>query len=98
MKSATILIKTEPQLKLRAQKLAEKCGVSLSSVITHSLQMFIRDRSITFAADDGKALVPNARTAKALTKQLRDVKAGKNLSPQFSTSVDAIAYLKSVCK
>lgn len=96
MKSATILIKTDPQLKLQAQKLAEKCGVSLSSVLSRALQVFVRDRAVTFSADD--APVPNAKTGAILRAQVRDMKSKKKISPTFSSKSAAIAHLRAVCK
>ncbi|HCC83690.1 TPA: hypothetical protein DEP96_02485 [Candidatus Uhrbacteria bacterium] len=96
MKTATILIKTEPRLKQQAQKLAEQCGVSLSAVLSRSLQLFVDNRSITFSAEP--ELVPNAKTARALRRQIIEARAGKNMSPTFNTSEDAIAYLKGLCK
>ncbi len=97
MKSATILLKTDPRLKADAQQLAEMCGISLNAVLSRSLQLFVRDRCITFA-DDVPAVVPNGRTAKLLKTQLADLSSKKNLSRTFRTADNAIAHLKSVCK
>ncbi len=97
MKSATILLKTDPQLKADAQKLAEKCGISLNAVLSRSLEVFVRDRSITFA-DDATAYLPNARTAKELKTQLRNVRSRKNVGPAFGTAKEAMMHLKKVCR
>lgn len=38
----------------------------------------------------------NAGTRKILTQKLKEIKHGKNLSPQFGTAKEAIDYLKNL--
>ena len=88
MNTASILIKIDPQVKARAQKTAEKMGLSLTSVINRYLKHFITAETITFSTRDE---IPNARTARLLKKSEEDVKTGKVI--RFENPDDALAYL-----
>lgn len=88
MNTTTILIKTDPRLKIKAQKIAEKMGLSLTSVINHYLKYFARTQKITFSTDDE---IPNARTAKLLKQSEEDIKAGRVI--RFETPTDTLAHL-----
>ncbi len=37
----------------------------------------------------------NVTSSKTINKALKDIKNGKNLSPRFTTTEEAVAYLKS---
>ena len=52
MNTASILIKTDLQVKVKAQKTAEKMGLSLTSVINRYLKHFITAETITFSTSD----------------------------------------------
>ncbi len=52
MNTAAILIKIDPQVKAKAQKTAEKMGLSLTSVINRYLEHFISVEKITFSVSD----------------------------------------------
>ena len=89
MNTASILIKTDPQIKAKAQKTAEAMGLSLTSVINRYLKHFITTKTITFSALDE---TPNAYTRSVLKKAKEDRKAGK-ASPVFDNAEDAIKWL-----
>ncbi len=89
MNTASILIKIDPQVKAKAQKTAEKMGLSLTSVINRYLKHFITTETITFSTQDE---IPNERTKKALIQAEKDWKAGR-VSPTFDNAEDAIAWL-----
>jgi DNA-damage-inducible protein J len=74
MNTASILIKTDPQLKARAQKTAQKMGLSLTSVINHYLKHFITTETITFSTIDE---TPSQYLIDALKESEADVKAGR---------------------
>lgn len=84
-----INIKADKSVKDAAKKIAKKLGLSLSAVVNAQLKQFVRNKSLYFS------------TIPRMTKELeeivgraeKDIKAGKNLSPMFSSVDDAIAYL-----
>jgi addiction module RelB/DinJ family antitoxin len=54
MNSQVITIKVDPTTKKQAQKVAEELGLSLSAVLKGFLKQFIRNKTVTFSADDEK--------------------------------------------
>ena len=79
----------DSQLKKEVQKVAKEMGLPVSVLINNAARKIIETRSITFQAP----LIPNAKTARLLDKALKDIKAGKNLSPVFNTAKEMIDYL-----
>lgn len=90
MNTASILIKIDPQLKLKAQKTAEKMGLSLTSVINHYLKDFITTEAITFNVRDE---VPNEYFKRTLAKARKNWKEGKT-SPVFDNIKDNLEWLE----
>jgi len=92
MKTAVINIKTNKEVKEQAQELAEELGFSLSSLVTASLKQFIRAREVRFSA-----LPKMTPYLEGVIKKVeKDIKAKKNLSPEFANSVDMDKYLNSL--
>lgn len=89
--TTVIHLKADKEVKENAQKLAKELGLSLSDVINASLRNFIRTRAITFS--DVPTITP--QFAKKLDRIMKDIKAGKNLSPGFKTAEEFIKSLKS---
>ncbi|OGE30578.1 hypothetical protein A2631_03415 [Candidatus Daviesbacteria bacterium RIFCSPHIGHO2_01_FULL_44_29] len=88
MNTASILIKTDPQLKAKAQKTAEKMGLSLTSVINCYLKHFISSETITFSTRDE---VPSQYLINALKESEDDVKAGRVI--RFKNAQEELDYL-----
>lgn len=86
-----ISVKTDRILKNEAQKTASELGMPLGTVINAFLRQFVRDREITVSV----AHKPSASLRKAIAEAERDLVSGKNISPEFSSAKDAIAYLRS---
>ncbi len=84
-----INIKADPEVKLRAQKIAEEIGIPLSTIINAYLKQLTREKMINFAVP----LRPNKKTARLIRKADEDFKKGLNVSPVFDNAEDAIAYL-----
>lgn len=68
MNTHTILnFKTDKKLKTAAQKVAGELGVPLSTVLNAFLKQFVRDKEITFSANEYRptpylvSLIENAR-------------------------------------
>ena len=89
MNTASILIKTDPQIKVNAQKTAEKMGLSLTSIINRYLKHFISTESITFSTRDEE---PSQYLLQSLQKSDEDIKKGR-VSPGFKKAKDAIDWL-----
>ncbi len=83
-------VKINSDLKREAQKLARDFGISVSSMVNNALRNIVQEKRVEFT----KPLVPNAKTAKILDKAIADIKAGKNLSPEFTNMDDAVAWLE----
>ncbi len=85
-------VKTDSKLKKDAQRTAKEAGIPISLVVNSALKKFVAQRSIIIEAP----LIPNAKTAKILDRALKDIKAGKNLSPVFKTAAEMDRYLNSL--
>ena len=83
-------VKTDPDLKKRAQQLADELGLPLSTVVNGYLREFTRDREITFS--NAPRISPWLE--KIIGAFEADVAARKNLSPKFASSAEMIAHLK----
>lgn len=90
MQTAAILIKIDPQVKIKAQKTAEKMGLSLTSVINRYLKHFIATETITFSAQDE---IPNEYFKRTLAKARKNWKEGKD-SPVFTNIEDDLKWLE----
>jgi addiction module RelB/DinJ family antitoxin len=88
MNTASISIKTEPELKTQAQKLANKMGISLTDVINRYLKHFVNTKSITIDNE-----IPNEYLVRTLKKAEKDLYTGKT-SPRFDNISDEIAWLE----
>ena len=71
-KYSVINLKTEPELKERAAKVAERLGISISAVLNNELKRFASEQSVTFDLPES----PNAKTAKELTISRKKIDAG----------------------
>lgn len=87
-----INIKADVEVKEHAQAIARELGLPLSAIVNAFLKEFIRTRSLSVSA------VPQMSPAleRVLAEIDADIKTGKNLSPQFTSTDDAIAYLNQV--
>lgn len=90
MNTAVINIKTQPEVKLKAQAIAREIGVSLSSLINAYLKQFIKTKTVTFSVEDE---IPNKRTIAIMKQAEKDYREG-NTSPAFKTGEEAVAWLE----
>jgi len=90
MNTTAIYIKTEPQLKAKAQKVASQLGLSLSALINAWLKQLIKTKTVTFSSYDE---YPNEATRKILRQAELNWKKG-NHSPLFKTGKEAVAWLE----
>jgi len=90
MNTAVINIKTEPQVKKKAQVVAEEMGISLSSLINGFLRHLIKTKTVTFTAREE----PSPWLIQALKESREDVKAGRVLS--FERTEEAEKYFEKL--
>ena len=91
MNTAVITIKVRPEIKRKAQKLAQDLGFNLSSLIKGLLNQIIKTRTVTFSVNDE---IPSDHMIQALKESAEDIKAGR-VSPTFTETNDAIKWLNS---
>lgn len=84
-------VKTDVEVKEKAQALAKHMGIPLSTVVNAYLREFVSTGEFRISREP--ELRPEVK--KELKKQLADARAGKNMSPSFSNVEDAIAWLKA---
>lgn len=90
MTTTAIYIKTEPQVKKKAQEVAKELGFSLSALMNAWLRDLIRTKTVTFSLNDE---IPNDYTIAAMKQADEDYKKG-NTSPAFKTGKEAVEWLE----
>lgn len=88
MNTAVINIKTQPEVKLKAQEIARQIGVSLSALINAYLKKLVRTKKVEFDLEEE----PSPYLVKMLRRAEKDIKAGR-VSPAFDDVEDAIKWL-----
>ncbi|MCK5044462.1 type II toxin-antitoxin system RelB/DinJ family antitoxin [Candidatus Parcubacteria bacterium] len=76
-----INVKTEKEVKTRAQKLAKEMGLSLSAVINAYLKQFIRDREVHFSITP--QMFPELENL--LGKIEFDIQSGRNIKKHLTS-------------
>ena len=84
-----INLKTDQEIKEKAQKIAKEIGLPLSAVINAYLKEFVREQSVRFS------LEPQIRPeiGKLLKQASQDYKQKKNITGPFKTAKEMDAYL-----
>lgn len=91
-KYAVINLKTDPELKKRAAKAADKLGISISAVLNNELRRFAIEQSVTFDVPE----VPNTKTAKELAASRNQIETGDYYT--FDDNDEALDFLSSKLK
>ncbi len=89
-----INIKVDKDIKEQAFEVAREMAIPLSTVINAFLKRFILEKSVTFVAP----LKPTKYLEKKLKQAMKDIKAGKNLSPMFVDTKKEDEYLVRLSK
>lgn len=84
-------VKTDKEVKEKAQALAKHLGIPLSLVVNASLKEFVESGEFTVRREP--QLKP--AVAKRLAKSVEEARAGKNLSPVFTNAEDFLKSLRS---
>ena len=87
-----INIKTEKDIKIKAQKVAKELGLPLGTVLNAYLREFIRTKKASFSIPPQMTL----RLEKLISRVEKDIKAGRNLSPVFTTAEEMDDYLDNL--
>lgn len=88
MNSYSIInLKTDPELKKRAVKTADKLGISISAVLNNELRRFATEQSVVFDVPE----VPNAQTAKQLAVSKKLIDRGEIHT--FNSNKEALEFL-----
>jgi len=91
MNTAVINIKTNPQVKAKAQKVADELGFSLSGLINAYLKNLIQTKTVYFSLTSEE---PSEYFLEMLKESEKDIKAGRVIS--FDNGDDAIKYLNTI--
>lgn len=91
MKTATINFKTDSTTKLKAQNIATKLGIPLSSLLNAYLHELVSSRSVRFTLDE----TPTKKTAAIIKQAEKEIAAGQTSGP-FNTAEEAIEHLNSL--
>ena len=87
-----VIFKIDKNLKDKAMKKAQREGISFTTILKLATRAFVENQLNVGLVTKEEF---NPRTRKAIIRELKDVKNGKNISPGFNNAKDAIAYLKS---
>lgn len=89
---AIINLKTDPELKKRAVKTANRLGISISAVLNNELRRFAIEQNVVFEIPE----VPNAKTAKQLATSKKLIDSGDLHT--FSSNEEALQFLATELK
>jgi len=85
----TLHIKVDKDIKDKSAKIANRLGLSLSTIMNASLRNFIKTE--TFSVSTGEAMTPYMESW--LAEIEKDKKVGKNMSGPFNSIVALKAHL-----
>jgi addiction module RelB/DinJ family antitoxin len=92
MSQVPITVKIDADVKKQAQKLAQRLGLSLSTIVENKLREVVSERRVVFEEE----LIPNEKTAKELEKIEADIKTDRNLSKPFNTFEELERHLNKL--
>ena len=90
MNTTAIYIKTEPETKAKAQKVARELGLSLSAVVNGFLKQLIQTKTMTFSAAREE---PNVYLQSVMAQAEKHIKKRKH-SPVFKRGDEAVVWLE----
>ena len=91
-KYAVINLKTDPQLKATASKVAGKLGISISAVLNNELRRFATEQSVIFDVPE----MPNEKTAAHLAASKKEIEVGDY--HRFDSKKKALDFLANELK
>lgn len=91
MESVMIHLKTKKVLKRRAEELADKLGITLTSLLNLSLSQMVEASELVIDLQPRL----NSKTTTLLLKLKKEAMAGRALSPSFTDPQKALRWLQS---
>jgi len=88
MNTSVINIKTNPEVKASAQRVANDLGFSLSALINGYLKQLVKTKTAHFSLNEN---APSEYMLNALRESERDVKSGRRR--KFANSKSAVSFL-----
>lgn len=88
-----VIFKIDKKLKDKAMAKAQNEGIAFASILKLATKAFVEGNFDVGLVINNEF---NPRTKKMLAREIKDIKAGKNMSPAFNNAKDAIAYLKGL--
>ncbi|CAN5759853.1 hypothetical protein BH11PAT2_BH11PAT2_02670 [soil metagenome] len=89
--TSQVVFRIDTKLKEQAMQRAKREGMPFSSVLKLAVKAYVDDELVIDFAPKF-----NEKTQRRLDRSLKEIRAGKGLSPAFTNADDAIAYLKSL--
>ncbi len=90
MSNAVINIKTDKELKVKAQKLAGDLGFSLSSLLNAFLKQLVRTKTVNFSLEEE----PSEFFKKALKESEKDIKNNRLIT--FKNNKEMFDYFDKI--
>jgi addiction module RelB/DinJ family antitoxin len=89
--NTVLSVKTDKETKAAAQEVAKSMGLTLSALINSYLKQVVATRRVELYAPE-----PMTPELEAVIAEVdADIKAGKNLSPRFTSEKEAREWLES---
>jgi len=82
-------LKTDIEVKERAQALAKHLGIPLSTIVNAQLKSFIESGEFKVTREPSMS----EAAIKEINGAIKEVRSGKNMSPRFKNAKDAAAWL-----
>ena len=86
-KYSVINLKTDPELKKKAAKVANRLGISISAVLNNELKRFTTEQSVVFEIPE----TPNKETATKIAISRKKIEAGDY--HRFDSNEEALEFL-----
>jgi antitoxin component of RelBE/YafQ-DinJ toxin-antitoxin module len=90
MNTAGIYVKTQPEVKAKAQKIAKALGMSLGSLMNTWLRQLVKTKKVTFGTEEER---PSKYLIESIKKSEEELRRGET-SPAFDNAKDAIDWLE----
>jgi antitoxin component of RelBE/YafQ-DinJ toxin-antitoxin module len=86
-----VIFKIDKKLKDRAMKKAQNEGVPFASILKLATKAYVEGQ-----LDIAIVATPhfNTKTRREITTAIKEIKAGKGLSPRFTNAKDAMVHLR----
>ena len=90
MNSVLLTVKTDPDTKDEIKSFAGELGISTTAFVNLLVKQALRDRRIVLSA----SLEPTPYLVKIMREVEKDLKTGKNISPEFDSVDEMFEHLE----